>query len=482
MKDRDRLTPSLLEPQSRGGDVAEEGFSFQDHVILAHIPVWLAQEGFTAMLREGIGDVEAKFFVPGRGFIIQLLEVKDHILQPSKFWSEVQRFREVDAGSPGTYQRFTLIGAGASRELQPLLNGLRRLRDPHGFYEDSFVVNKNSFQDYIRLVEGMGKTEQEARFIFEKVFVEVDWNTAKPYGSALFQQSLVENLAEYSELSHKILDNLYVHLSSFIRQRRNQLITRKELEAKIQDKIPPNQLPPSRPILIYTAIAPEDNPMHPGLRFDWTAFSGGESRAIVPSSQWNQKLMAELQATRSLIENHRHTKRIRLVGNRRLSACLAIGSVFSAVRGYTIDMEYRGELWSTDTYSTNETAEYSLAHQTVGEAGENLIITIGIFRDIVPEVEMNLEKFGLTNMPMLHIQGDRPIISSQQTNLVAGQIKALIIKHLQWAGSKRIHLFIAGPAHLALFLGHRLDGTAPINCYAWISNSRYAPTCQLFSG
>lgn len=128
MTEDDRLTPSLLEPQSRGGEIAGDGFSFQDHIILARIPTWLAQEGFTAMVQESIGDFETKFFFPGHGFIKELLEVKDHQLQPSEFWSEIKRFQEKDAGSPDTYRRFTLIAAGASKELQPLVNGLNRIR------------------------------------------------------------------------------------------------------------------------------------------------------------------------------------------------------------------------------------------------------------------------------------------------------------------------------------------------------------------
>lgn len=148
MTESEHLTPSLLEPQSRGGDIAEGGFSFQEQVMLARIPAWLAQDGFTAMIREGIGDVEAKFFVPGRGFAIEFLEVKDHTLQPSKFLNEIQRFREVDAGSPNTYQQFILVAAGVSRDLEPLVNGLRRVRNPQDFYEENSTVKENSFKEY----------------------------------------------------------------------------------------------------------------------------------------------------------------------------------------------------------------------------------------------------------------------------------------------------------------------------------------------
>ncbi|AUB42972.1 hypothetical protein COO91_09126 (plasmid) [Nostoc flagelliforme CCNUN1] len=37
------------------------------------------------------------------------------------------------------------------------------------------------------------------------------------------------------------------------------------------------------------------------------------------------------------------------------------------------------------------------------------------------------------------------------------------------------------PAHLALFLGHRLDATAPIICYGWAENRQYSRTCRLFA-
>ncbi|MEI2577352.1 CD-NTase-associated endodeoxyribonuclease Cap4 [Scytonema sp. PRP1] len=481
MTESEHLTPSLLEPQSRGGDIAEGGFSFQEQVMLARIPAWLAQDGFTAMIREGIGDVEAKFFVPGRGFAIEFLEFKDHTLQPSKFLNEIQRFREVDAGSPDTYQQFILVAAGVSRDLEPLVNGLRRVRNPQDFYEENSTVKENSFKEYTRLVKKIGGTEQDAFFIFEKVIVEADWNTAKSHGEALFKQSLAENLSEYEDLSFKTFDNIYNHLGTFIRQRKNQIITRKELETKLREKISPSQLPALRPILIYTAIASENNPEHHGLCFDWASFSGGETRAIALSQQWNH-LLIELQDTRSWIEKYRNTKRIRLAGNRRLAACLAIGSVFSAVRGYAIEMEYRGEVWATDAHPTQETPVYPLAHQIIGGTGTRLVVSIGILRDIIPEVEVNLEKYGLTGEPLLHIRGEQPITSPQHANNAVGSIKKLIVNNLVCIGGKEIHLFFAGPAHLALFLGHRLDATAPVTCYAWVSNSQYSKTFQLFSG
>lgn len=480
MTDRDRLTPSLLEPQSRGGDIAEGGFSFQDHVILARLPEWLAQEGFTAIVKEATGDVEAKFFVPSQGFVKDLIEVKDHTLQPAEFWKEVKRFQEIDIGSPGTYRRFTLIGAGASKELQPILNGLQRVQGSQDFYDEQDAVKSNSVQEYVRLIEDKGGTQQDALFLLEKVSVETDWNTAKPQGEAVFKQTLVDHLDEYGDVSGRVLDDIYNHLSTFIRRSRNRPISRKELEIKLQEKIPAHQRPNPRPIQIYTAIAPGDNPSHPGLRFDWTQFSGGETRAIALPEQWDQ-LVIDIHETRIWIENHRNTKRIKLLGNRRLSACLAIGSVFSAVRGYTIDMEYRGELWSTDAHPTGETPAYTLVDNLVEGKGDRLIVNINICRNSLPQVQADLEKFELLARPLLNIQGEQPVLSPQQANWIVGALKRLIVQSLQSKECKEIHLFYTGPAHLALFLGHRLDATAPVICYGWAESLQYSRTCQLFS-
>ncbi|WP_414569412.1 SAVED domain-containing protein [Nostoc sp. CCY 9925] len=474
------LTPSLLEPQSRGGDIAESGFSFQDQVILVRIPIWLAQEGFTAMVKEASGDVESKFFVPGFSFIKDLIEVKDHILQPTEFWHEIKRFKQIDIGSPKTYRRFTLIGAGASKDLHPLLNGLKRVQGSQDFYDEHDAVRNNSIQEYIRLVEEKGGTQEEALFLLEKVTVETDWNTAKSHGEAIFKQTLIDYLEEYGDLSGRILDDIYNNLSTFIRKSINRPISRKELETKLQEKIPINQKPPLRSISIYTATTPEDNPLHPGLRFDWQCFSGGEMRVMPTPEQWD-KLLIDLQNTRIWIENYRNTKRILLLGNRRLSACLAIGSFFSAVRGYVIEMDYRGENWATDSHPNTETPPYPLTSNLIEGEGKSLVVSISIHCNNLIDVQHNLAKFGLSDAPLLEIQGEQPITSVDQANWIIGNLKRQLVWHLQSTNCQEIHLFLTSPAYLALFLGHRLDATAPIICYGWGENRQYYQTCRLFA-
>jgi hypothetical protein len=96
MKDNNSLSPSLLEPESRGGDTAGSGFDFQSNLILVKIPYWLSYHGFTAFIQESISDIETKFFVPSQGMIIEAIEAKNRRITPNLFWQEIERFQNMD--------------------------------------------------------------------------------------------------------------------------------------------------------------------------------------------------------------------------------------------------------------------------------------------------------------------------------------------------------------------------------------------------
>lgn len=474
--------PSLLERQSRGGDIAEGGINFQADVVLSMIPKWLRMEGFTSMLREGILDAEAKFFIPGRGYKREGIEVKNHLISKSEFWDEIEQFKRIERGSGGDYQWFTLASAGLHGDLHPLVNNLRSIRDPYDFYENSRIF-ENSYNDYSARVKAMGKTDEDADFLFRKVLIRKDLSVAADFGKALFKQSLEDNLPYHRDFSPRILEEIYTELSTFVRSRRNQTISRNEIEASLRARVPTQFRPPSFPIHLHTAINDmETDADSTALRFEWADFFAGENRNYPPPEVWNERLVGELLETKKWILERRSTRRIFLTGNRRLSTSLAIGSVFSAVAGFPLEMQYRDEVYATDAHAALETPDYQIQSQRFGnETGERLIVSVGIIRDVVPDVDEYLQKQGLYDLPMLHIKGDAPIVSSEQGNLVTGKIKSLISENIVQSGAKQIDLFIASPAFLALFLGHRLNATAPVQCYERVAAGQYEPTCLLFA-
>ena len=475
--------PSLLERQSRGGDIGEGGINFQAEVVLSYIPKWLSIEGFTSMLREGMVDTEAMFFVPGRGYINEAVEVKDHQVLPSEFWKEFKRFKELETAEPGKYQWFTFASAGLSQDLRPIVNSLRRIRDPYDFYEGSAVMD-NSYDEYLRIVKDAGRSEEDADFLFRRVLIDGDLSTARDHGFALFQHSLQEHLCQYRDLPGSVIRDIYSDLATFVKSRKNQPIFRSELERILRNRIPERSLPPFEPVRLHTAsndlVSESDRT---ALRFEWAQFFEPGPEGYPPPELWNNRLLGELRETKDWILKHRETRRIALTGNRRLSASLAIGSVFAAVAGFSVEMTYReGATWATDAHADSDSPVYPLTPDELPHLmkGARLAVSVSIIRDIAPEVESSLRRSGLGNVPMLHIRGDQPISSPQQANLAVREIKKLISDALSITGARQVDLFFAGPAFLALFLGHRLNATAPIQCYEKLSTGLYVPTCLLF--
>lgn len=476
------VRPSLLEKESRGGDINEGGISFQAEVVLSYIPKWIAMEGFTVLLREGMGDVEAKFFSPGHGCKKEFIEVKDHIVQPSEFWAEIDRFKEMEAGSPGEHQWFTLATAGLSLTLHPLVNTLRRIRDPYGFYDEDSVIMRNSYEEYVQKVRALKRSKEDADFLYRKVLIEADLSMHRSHGKALFKQSLRDHLLYHQDMPDRVLDDIYADLATFVHSRRNQPISRREIEEKLREKVPAALLPPVQPVRVHTIASENEVALNTTvLSLAWEPFFGGAAREYPPPRIWNERLLGDLRETKDWILKDRGSRRILLSGNRRLSASIAFGYIFSAVSGFGVEMFYRSATWATDTHPDEATPTYSLISRGSYDhvAGDRLVVSVSIMRDIVSEVERDLERHGLVEMPSLHIKGESPIVSPQQANLIVREIKNLLSAALSCTGARQLDLFFAGPAFLALFLGHRLNATAVVQCYECTATGRYVPTCRL---
>ena len=157
---------SLIAPQATGGDSAEGGFQYQISWTIARIPIWLVQDGFTEMIRESLGDVEAKFFVPGIGLRREFVECKNHLLRPSEFWEEIENFWEKDKHAPNSYQRFVLACTSVSTELNPVMNALRRVREAYSFYEGAHEIQDASYSDFVEVIKRRNQSKDMADFLF----------------------------------------------------------------------------------------------------------------------------------------------------------------------------------------------------------------------------------------------------------------------------------------------------------------------------
>ena len=474
--------PSLLSAESRGGDINEGGLDFQMAVLMTYLPRWLAMEGFTMLIREASGDFEAQFFAPGHSNAREFLEAKDHQVTPKEFWDEIDHFKKFDLAGKGEFRWFTLVSGGLSTELHPLINGLRRLRDPYAFYSPDSSILEKSYADYVAIVQKQGRTAEDASFLFSKVKIEPDWAPARESARAHFRDALLKEIPAFQDVPARSIDDAYAALATIVRASRNKPIRRDELDKALRGFLPAEQEGMRPAIRMHTAMDATHAAPPQELVFAWAKFFGGEVRNFPPPADWNDELLLELRDTKQWVLEHRATRRIRLNGNRRLSASIALGSVFSAVAGFTIDMISRdGAVWSTDAHALPETPSYTFNRTDKRTEGttSDLVISIGIPRDISADVESALPAFELEAAPAMHLSGNAPLVSAQQTNFAVAQLKDHIAGAIRVSQAKTVHLFIAGPAFLALLLGHRLNATAPVQCYEWVGAGAYVPTCRI---
>ena len=467
---------SLLAPQATGGDIAEGGFQYQANWITARIPVWLAQHGFTEMIREALGDVEAKFFVPGVSLRREFVEYKNHLLKPKEFWTEIEDFWEKNQQSPDSYQRFVLACTSVSAELEPVINALRRVRDAYSFYEGAQEIQDTSYNHFIEVVKKRNKSKDIADFLFSKVDFEIDLTDAADRNRELFRESLFKYFPTFVDLAAKVSNAAYSHLMELIRSRKDQPIYRQELEDAIWKEVEEKDKPKSV-IRIHTLHDENANKESDDcLQFDWKNFFGGSNRKFPPPEEWNKKVIGALCTTKKWLVSTNRPRHIHLSGHRRLSTSIAVGSIFSAVSGFTIEMETKDGVCWTNNHPTEDTPDYQWKQTLInGESLDEIALGISIGRDIINDVEQFLETI-LFRGSRLYLLGDAAILSDAHANRAVQKSKLTIQEAVTKTQAKKIHLFLAGPAHFALFLGHRLNTLGKIQCYEWTGPNKYVPT------
>lgn len=468
----DNENNSFLSPQARGGDIAQGGFSFQDNIVLSRIPYWLSDEGFERMSHEAQEDIEAVFFVPGIGSVMEAIQVKDHALTQTEFREAIEQFQRLDAENPSLYRRFVLVSTGAERKVRPAINSLKRVQSLYPFYPEGALIREKAYQEYVTCF----RDGQEAHFVYSKVSIEPNWNVGVS-GESLFRDALVKHFPEFRQASIDTIGIVYDKVTRLVRGKRAQIIPRRELE----DCVFGNLTYALRPVRIHTSYELNSVPAEPVLHLQWSPLFGGRERALPSTDVWNEQFIKQCQEVRSWILRCRGTRQIWISGSRRLSANLALGTMFPAVEKFSLNMiSDNGTSWRTDAHPDSST-QYSLVPRFVDGTGNDLVVDIGILEDISSDVEVNLEKLGLELAPRLHLFGEKPITSPEEANLTSRQAKHHITEALRITSCHRIHLFFRGPDFLALFLGHRLNPLVQIQCHEWTVERQYVPTCCLLA-
>ena len=477
-----KSTASLLSREATGGDVAEGGFKYQDHLILARIPRWLAEDGFDGIIREAMGDSEAKFFVPGRGMQTEFVEFKNHVVGPSEFLDEIRRFQDMDVSAPSTYLQFVLVCKGVSGTLKPALNALRQVRDPYPFYENAPTIQEASYQDYLDVI-GRVTDGRVADFIFKKVTIEVEDADAELLAREVFREQLYIYYPTLEQASGTQVNAARSALLDLVSAHKRKPINRAKIERALWKHFDEISLPRDA-IRFHTEsiVSPEKEFVTGRLVFRWKPFFGSGTRKYPPSEDWNNVLLKELTHTRDWITRVNRPRIVHLSGNRRLSASIALGYVFSAVAGFSIRVDYRGNHWWSSNQVDSETPDFVWrVCQPMGGGGDELVVAISICRNISEDINRYLQQHEMGHISRLVLHSDNTLTSDNHTNKSVALAKERICDALSTTGASKVHLFCAVPSCFALFLGHRLNATCTIQCYEYAGNGQYSKSCTLYA-
>ena len=478
MSEKKARPGSLLASEARGGEIAEHGFKFQDEMTIARLPVWLAQSGFSQVIREALGDTEARFFVPGKGDRREFNEYKDHRLTPSEFWPEIDRFRALESAHPGAYHTYRLVCTDVNDELRAVCRELDRIRRALPFYDGVLSIEEESFEQLVaRVMAGGGRDRVYAEFVFKKV--EVDFEAPRQSGLALatFHTQLERELPECATLSGAQIRAARTALGTLIASKVAEPISRAELVTTLQAAVPGFTFPTLDRTRIFTASEPEPAwETRPALVLEWGRFSGRGARSFPNEDAWNKGLR-ELTETRHWILSSGAPRTIRLQGARRLSASVALGSAFSATSGFAVEVESRNDLFRTDQHPGPETPSYEWqAKEGDEQQADEVAVVVSVKRAIADDVN----SFLAGSFPVaLTLHSSDAMISADQMNLAIERLKERLSETISKTGASVVHLFLAVPSPFALFLGHRLNATCSIQCYEHTGGATYVPTFRL---
>jgi hypothetical protein len=190
--------------------------------------------------------------------------------------------------------------------------------------------------------------------------------------------------------------------------------------------------------------------------------------------------MSQLRLTKNWISTNSLPRRILIDGDRRLTATVAIGYVFSAVSGFTVETAYHGELYQSDAHATDDTPDYPIEVDFRVNPSSQLVVSIdAAMVNMADDVEYFVMQSSVEPPSFLHLRATQAIISPPHANRAIIELKSRIRQAIRESGTTEIHLFVSSPTPLMLLLGHRLNALVPVQCYEWIGGKQYIPTCYL---
>lgn len=440
--------PTLLDPKGMGGIVAQDGFDYQVAVGLINLPAWLANPGFEQLIFEGLEDVEARFFNPyaPKLHVLERMQAKSGGLNKSEVKAVFDSFKAFDDHHPHTAQLHTLVTPQLPVGLVWVSRDTKRVRNARPFYAPfgdvtlaTDVQLRTSFQNEFGSALG--------EFACSAVEVKLEPVTDDQQAAARFVASLTAAFPDTDSFPSSYLKQIFRSLKELAGRRRGQPLGRTILLEEIRAVLG-RPLMPVGGFPLHIRSSRQEEPHTRALEIDASAFSGPGGK-YPPTVTWSDQLTAPLRETSGWLSKTGQ-RQVALSGGYRISTGLLLGWCFRSAIGFELEVPTKEGAWRTDARGQHSVPGLSVA-QASELANGVLNVSVGILRD----PSTTLAQAGLRAEQVLRINLSGPVTSAEMTQALVGQVRSAVSQAVGCLQPGAIHMYFAGPAVVAVALGHR---------------------------
>jgi len=478
---------SLLTPENRGGAVGQKGFNFQDAYIASRVPEWLSDPEFSALLKEGSGDVEVRF--DGSEYRRDLYQVKDHLVKSSEFREVIDKFYQKQVSASATWRYFVFACRGFLNKGESLRSAIETFRGSAPMYRGKDPPLVDTQRNIDEKLKELGLENVPSDFLIQKVKFDTDlgdMRTDQRLGDQ-FVGTVERCLPQYA--GNLGLRNVYGVLKNKINEAIRITIGRIEIDDLFREAVtnfPERARQDGVTFRLYHwEDAPFDLSKSWDILLDWSQDFERNTRRVPDTELWTSKLIPQLQDAQRKIRANSDLRLIQFFPSACLSAGFALGWAFSEVKGYAIRIPQRNDIWQTNC-SPSASEKINATILEGDSSSRDLVVHLSMVADVSFKVDKFLERQQKKFRARLSLTPDSGLASNITGPTALGyayQIKHAIRNAVDKFGCQKIHLFYAGPLGLAAFIGWQFNAMhAPIQCYEEQSAEEgYKASCLLAS-
>lgn len=244
-------------------------------------------------------------------------------------------------------------------------------------------------------------------------------------------------------------------------------------------------LPSSEPLRVGLFVqrrSPSDASM--GLVIDWCHRS---SNRLVSQEAWDQRLLPALAFMAEAVGRRCPGRKLVAEGPCTLSAALALGRAFVAPAGIPLGWRQLGpggenELWHLG--NTPRDSGFRVQLRSGDLQGRDLAVLVSVVDEVEWAVVKSKDRPNFRAVLEISKPGEYPhLLEAGDAVDLARKVAAGIRRaRREYSDVRRTHLFLAGPAGLAMLIGQLLNTVGPVQTYEQVESDlsgRYLPSALL---